>query len=73
MQKMGPLDADHPLVNPGQNCPACGLAFRQDDYVTLISLGPGDDEEARALARAGRPYNAVALPVHWACATGQTE
>ena len=72
MQKMGPLAADHLLVGT-DSCPACHRSFRPGDYVTLIALGPGDDDEARALARAGKPYNAVALPVHWACATGEID
>jgi hypothetical protein len=69
---MGPLAPDHPLAKDGQ-CQACNVPFQAGDWVTLIALGPGDDPEARAKARAGRPYNAVALPVHWACATGETD
>jgi hypothetical protein len=67
-RKMGPLAEDHWLV--GGPCSACQASFKVGDYCTLIALGPGDDPEARARAAAGRPYNAVALPVHWECAVG---
>ena len=67
---MGPLAADHPLLRGG-HCKACDVFFKEGDYVTLVALGPGDDEENRAKARAGRPYTAVAAVVHWACATGE--
>lgn len=68
MDKLGPKQSNHPSI--GQKCPACHKPFRQGDYTTLVTLGPGDDQEARERARAGRPYNAVALEVHWGCATG---
>ena len=71
LQRWGPLAADHPALQ-GQ-CTACKVPFQAGDYVTSIPLGPGDDEEERAKARAGRPYNAVAELVHWACATGRNE
>lgn len=70
-RKMGPLAADHPLVTDGITlCQACSQPFKAGDYCTLIALGPGIDPEERAKAAAGRPYNAVALPVHWECAVG---
>lgn len=74
--KMGPLKATHPLVagapldGERDTCPACGEVFREGQYVTLIPVGPGSDETERAKARDGRPYNAVAVTVHWECATG---
>lgn len=69
--RLGPLRADHPLVREGV-CPAChGKAFQAGDYVALVALGPGDDPETQEKARLGRPYDAVAIPVHWACATGE--
>lgn len=71
MRKMGPLKKDHPLVTEKEKCPACRVEFKTDDFVTLISLGPGDDTEARQRARHDEAYNAVAVPVHWACATGE--
>jgi hypothetical protein len=66
----GPKSADHPSV--GAECPACGVPFREGDYTTLIPLGPGDSEEERRKCLSGRPYCAVCVEVHWACATGET-
>lgn len=71
LRKFAPLDASHQLVADGELCPACKRTFVVEDVVTLIPLGPGDSEEARAAARAGESYCAVAAPVHWACATGE--
>jgi hypothetical protein len=70
--RMGPLTPDHPLLDK-DTCAACHQPFKAGQYVTLIALGPGDDEEERTKARKGNPYNAVAVPVHWACATGIKE
>jgi hypothetical protein len=67
--KLAPLDLDHPLV--GEPCYACHQPFVRGELVTLVTLGPGDDPEERRKARAGQPYHAVALPIHWACATGE--
>ena len=69
MRKFGPKTADHPSV--GKECPACGKPFVEGDFTTLVALGPGDDEEAQQKAREGRPYNAVASEIHWACAAGE--
>jgi hypothetical protein len=66
MSKFGPKPEDHPSV--GQPCPACHKPFKAGDYTTLVALGPGDNPAARARASAGRPYNAVAVEVHWECA-----
>ena len=71
MRKMGPLAADHPLVMTFQACPACRHLFREGQFVTLVTIGPGEDPEERQKAREGHAYNAVASPVHWACATGE--
>jgi hypothetical protein len=68
-QKVGPLDLDHPLV--GEPCYACHQPFVRGELVTLVTLGPGGDPEERRKARAGEAYHAVALPIHWACATGE--
>ena len=68
-EKMGPLELDHPLI--GDLCPACNVPFKEGELVTLVVLGPGDDPEERKKAREGEPYHAVALPLHWACATGE--
>jgi hypothetical protein len=62
----GPKTADHPSI--GMECPGCHTKFAEGDMTTLITIGPGDNEEARERAKAGRPYTAVALEVHSACA-----
>lgn len=49
-------------------CPACHKEFVSGDRSVLIALGPGDDPDAREAAKAGRPYNAVAVEVHAECA-----
>lgn len=71
LNKFGPKAKDHPTV--GVNCPACQTPFKEGDYTTLIALGPGGDKEAQEKCRQGRPHNAVASEVHWACATGEKE
>lgn len=68
-RKFGPKAADHPSI--GVKCSACDLPFRAGDYTTLIAIGPGDDKAAQAAARAGKEYNAIAIEVHWSCATGE--
>ena len=70
-RKFGPKQKGHRSI--GWPCPACEENFKEGDYTALISLGPGEDPEARKKAREGRPYNAVAKEVHWACATGEEE
>lgn len=69
LRRFEPLTAEHPLVD--RECAACHKPFRVGDVPTLVSLGPGDDLEEQQRAREGRPYNATAAPVHWACATGK--
>lgn len=69
-RKFGPLGA---ASLPSKPCPACDEPFQEGQYVTLVPLGPGSSEEGRQRAREGRPYNAVAVMVHWACATGDEE
>lgn len=56
-----------------KNCPGCDGEFKAGQYVTLMSVGPGDDEIEREHAREGLPYTGVAIPVHWACATGELD
>lgn len=70
-RKFGPKKEGHPSI--GQECPACHEEFIEGDYTTLISLGPGDDEEAREHARECRAYNAIAIEIHWACVTGHAD
>jgi hypothetical protein len=67
LSPVGPLEAD--LFGPP--CAACRRRMIAGEYVTLIELGPGIDPEERARCRGGSVYNAVAIPVHWACATGE--
>lgn len=69
MRKFGPKPSDHPSV--GKPCSACLVPFKEGDFTTLVSLGPGDDMEAQERARAGRAYTGVAVEVHWTCA-GET-
>lgn len=69
LRKFGPKAADHPSV--GTRCPACQVPFDVGDYTTLVALGPGDDPVSQEHARQGRAFNAQALEVHWACATGE--
>ena len=67
-RKFGPLAQEH---LPNKPCPACDEPFQTGDYTTLVPLGPGKSEEGRQRCREGRPYNAVAVMVHYACATGE--
>lgn len=67
LRKLGPLKGDDARLG----CLACGEPFRPGDYYTLRPLGPGASPVQRKLARDGMPYRAEAVPVHWACATGE--
>ena len=80
MRKIGPLASDHHLVFGSQRgsewhydrCPGCHERFKEGDYVTLVVIGPGGDAESRRRAREGnQAYNAIAIPAHWACVTGE--
>jgi len=62
----GPKAVDHPTV--GKACPACSKPLAAGDMTALVALGPGDDPDERGRAAAGRPYNAVCVEVHAACA-----
>ena len=73
LEKRGPLDATHPLVgDEGHVCPSCHQTFQSGDYLVLLPVGPGDDEEERAKRRKGNAFTGAAIPVHWACMTGHT-
>jgi hypothetical protein len=65
-RRFGPLDTPIELVP----CLACGERMLVGQYIALIPLGCGDDEDYRERAREKRWTNAVAVPVHYACATG---
>lgn len=65
-----PLGEHHPLVTEAMECPGCRKAFQAGDITVLVTIGPGDDEDARVRAGMGRPYNAVALPAHQLCVHG---
>ncbi len=62
----GPLKADSPLLKIV--CPGCDLIFVEGERVTLVPIGPGDDTDEQEKAFKGRPYNAVAIPLHLPCA-----
>jgi len=71
LRKFSPLPENHDLVMEETSCMACRERFKVGDVVTLMPIGPGKDEEARKKCREGHSYNSQALPVHWACATGE--
>ena len=71
LRKFGPKESGD--RSTGRPCPACDENFEVGDFTTLIPLGPGSGREAQKRCREGRPYNAVAKEVHWACATGEVE
>ena len=64
LRKFAPLLANHPLV--GDICPVCNTSFREGDETTLVPTFPANETEAEK-ARAGKPYAAVAMPIHWDC------
>lgn len=66
-----PLEASHLLVEHMDLCPGCNRPFKAGDLVALVVIGPGDDQEEQMKCRSSRPYNAVAVAVHTACATGE--
>lgn len=59
------------MGTPAELCAACNLPLKDGDYTVLVPLGPGADSEARERARAGRPYNAIAVEIHYACLSGE--
>lgn len=69
LRKFGPKAANSPSV--GSPCEACHKPFKEGDYTALVPLGPGDGPEERRKAAEGKPYNAIAIEVHYACATGK--
>ena len=71
LPKIGPKDIGHQTV--GGTCLLCQELYEAGDYTTLLPLGPGGDPESRTLARAGEPYEGIAVEVHWSCATGEPD
>jgi hypothetical protein len=66
-----PVTADHLKIAPDYTCAACHQPLKLGELHTLFPLGPGNNPEARAKARAGQHYESIAaVPVHWACVTG---
>ena len=66
------LKEDHPLTQEEhEKCPACRKGFSGGQAITLVTIGPGDDSEGMKACREGRAYNAVAIPAHWWCVTGE--
>lgn len=55
----------------GESCPACKVRLDKGDLVAVVVLGPGANPDARAKARNAKSYEAVAIEIHWACATGE--
>jgi hypothetical protein len=71
LQKL-PVIGQHLRLDPQYRCAACHEPFKIGDTHTLVPVGPGNNAEARAKARAGQqPDPVAAVPVHWACATGE--
>lgn len=72
LRRFGPLIADHSAI--GEECLLCEKTFQAGDATTLVPLGPGyDDQEEREKCASGRYYNAIAILVHWSCATGLSD
>lgn len=69
-RKFGPRAADSPHQKP---CAACGKPFQEGDFTTIVAVGPGDDPEQRQRRDEGRPYNSVAVEVHWDCSPYRSE
>lgn len=64
MGKIGPKTENHPSI--GELCRVCNRPFKEGEFTTLVSLGP-DSEEGRSRRDLGRPYNSVAIEIHWQC------
>jgi hypothetical protein len=67
-----PVVAELLRMHPHYQCAACHEPFRIGDVHAMVPVGPGNNPEARARARAGLKADvSSAVPVHWACATGE--
>jgi len=71
LRKSEPLPSGHPYLSvPVSRCAACQEFLKQGDVYTLVALGPGLDKEQQDKCRQQFAYSAIAVPVHWTCATG---
>jgi hypothetical protein len=68
MQPFELLDDESAQVYQGRTCPACQRAFAQSEVVTVVPIGPGDDQDDQRRARESRWYSAAAVVAHAACA-----
>jgi len=71
LHKFGPKEPNHPTR--GGTCLLCQERLKVGEYTTVIPLGPGNDEDAQAACRAGRPYHGIGIEAHWGCATGKLD
>lgn len=49
-------------------CIGCDQAFEAGQYMTILPVGPGGDEESRAKAFRGGWYSCNGVPLHAECA-----
>jgi hypothetical protein len=61
-RKFGP----RPHNSQTHECAVCHRPFAPGDHTTLVPIGPGSKDGAERAAD-GRPYNALAVEVHWDC------
>lgn len=64
-RKFPEIEAGHPLAEAP--CPACSQPLGDGQPVTLLTLGPGADQEDQEKHAAGGWYTAAGIPVHSAC------
>ncbi len=65
LRRFGPKPSDSE-----EDCPGCGAKILKGQYSTLITIGPGDDPEEQRKSASGKAFTAIAVEVHWSCATG---
>ena len=69
LECFGPkLSTDPSIGNP---CVICDKPIKENDFTTLLALGPGGDKEMRVRAFEGKPFKPVVKEAHWACVMGQ--
>lgn len=62
---------DRNVETKEETCPACDIPFVEGDQYTLVPIGPGEDRVEQERCDEDRFYNAVAILVHYTCATGR--